>query len=231
VIDLRSRGVGAIVVDIEGTTTPIAFVHDTLFAYARVRLDAFLRDHWDVPEVVRARDLLRNEADMTAPASAARDLSIQMAEDRKSPGLKLIQGLIWEGGYDAGELRGQVYPDVAPALRRWHGAGRVLAVYSSGSELAQRRLFQSTPEGDLTPLFAAFFDTAVGPKREAASYLRIAAALGVDPRAVLFVSDVTAELAAARLASCQPVLCVRPANPAQPDALEFDRIDTFAALV
>ena len=147
-----------------------------------------------------------------------------MDRDRKSPGLKLLQGLIWERGYQAGELRGEVYPDVAPAIRRWRDAGIVVAIYSSGSELAQRLLFESTPAGDLTPLLSGFFDTAVGAKTSVDSYTHIAQRLGEPPNACLFISDVTSELNAARAAGFATVLSLRPGNVRQPDAAAWPAI-------
>ena len=121
-----------------------------------------------------------------------------MRQDRKSPGLKLLQGLVWEGGYADGSLRGSVYPDVPPALSRWRDAGLAIAIYSSGSVLAQRLLFSTTTYGDLTIFIERYFDTGVGPKREAASYERIASTMALPPSELLFVSDVIAELEAAR---------------------------------
>jgi enolase-phosphatase E1 len=147
-----------------------------------------------------------------------------MDRDRKSPGLKLLQGQIWDGGYRSGELRGVVFPDVVPAIRRWHDAGIRVAIYSSGSVHAQRRLFESTAEGDVTPLISAFFDTDIGPKTAPDSYVRIAGALGAAPGRVLFVSDVTAELSAARSAGLPVLLSSRPGNAAQPDAPAFETI-------
>ena len=123
-----------------------------------------------------------------------------MDRDRKSTALKSLQGRIWEAGYVSGELRSHLYPDVRPALERCRAQGRKIAIFSSGSVLAQRLLFAHTPDGDLTPLIDGFFDTTTGPKREPESYGRIAAALSVPPAAVLFVSDVAAELDAARAA-------------------------------
>jgi len=150
-----------------------------------------------------------------------------MDDDRKSPALKHWQGLIWEEGYQAGLLHGEVYEDVPPAIRRWRDAGIDVAIYSSGSELAQRRLFASTGHGDLTPLVVGFFDTRVGAKVEPASYLRIAAALGHTPAEVLFVSDVTRELRAAADAGCRTVLSLRPGNPTQPDADAHLQVRSF----
>ena len=187
-IALAARGIRVVLLDIEGTTTPISFVHDVLFPYARARIG---------PEWHAAMD-----------------------RDEKSSELKRLQGLIWEQGYRAGELHGEVFADVAPAIRRWRAAGLRVAIYSSGSELAQRLLFGSTPDGDLTPLIDGFFDTSVGPKKVPASYAEIARRLGCAPREILFVSDVTAELAAAREAGCQVVLSVRPGNAAADEPFE-----------
>jgi len=201
VIALAARGVRVVLLDIEGTTTPISFVHDVLFPYARARIGA----EWHAA----------------------------MDRDEKSSELKRLQGLIWEQGYRAGELRGEVFPDVAPAIRRWRAAGLRVAIYSSGSELAQRLLFGSTPDGDLTPLIDGFFDTSVGAKKVAASYAEIARRLGCDPREMLFVSDISAELAAAREAGCQVVLSVRPGNRAADELVEsvtsFDELNGAAA--
>lgn len=237
----------AIVLDIEGTTTPIAFVHEVLFPYARTRLSEFLGAEWTSPEVAEAVRRLTAEraADKSAGAhlppwsagsTAARMASVAaycgwlMDRDRKSPGLKTLQGLIWECGYQAGTLRGIVFPDVAPAMRRWKAAGLDIAIYSSGSELAQRRLFESTTEGDLTPLVTAFFDTAIGGKTEPESYRRIAARLGRAPGDVLFVSDLTREIAAAREAGLHVLLSLRPGNAPQPGADAFAQITSLAEI-
>jgi enolase-phosphatase E1 len=237
-----------VLLDIEGTTTPIAFVHEILFPFARARLADWLSRHdgadvhRDVVEMLRvehAVDRARGEGvpDWTPNAGNAADDQAAVAygawlmeRDRKSPALKHWQGLIWEEGYQAGLLHGEVYPDVAPALRRWRAGGIDVAIYSSGSELAQRRLFASTAEGDLTPLFSGFFDTTVGPKIEADSYRRIASALAHDPESTLFVSDVTRELRAAETAGCRSVLCIRPGNAVQPDASRYVTVTSFAGI-
>ena len=243
-IRFADRGIRVVLLDIEGTTTPIAFVHEVLFPFARAHLAEFLRAHADDARVDEVRRLLaREHADDLAPGrevppAAGFDSSDAIApyvtwlmdRDRKSPGLKLLQGQIWEDGYRAGQLRGQVYPDVPTAIRRWHEAGLRIAIYSSGSELAQRRLFESTPYGDLTPLLSGFFDTTVGAKVASDSYGRIASALGVPPAAIMFVSDVTKELTAARAAGVQVVLSVRPGNSPQADAEAFETVQSFDAL-
>ena len=238
------RAWSAVVLDIEGTTTPIAFVHEALFPYARARLAPFLAAHAarrDVTRIVSAL-WLEHRADAAGgeapppwvverdPVGPVQYLEWLMDRDRKSPGLKALQGLIWDEGYAKGELRGQVFPDVPAALARWRAAGLGLAIYSSGSVLAQRRLFQSTEAGDLTAHIDDFFDTGVGPKREPDSYRRIAAAMGRPPADILFISDVTAELAAARAAAFQTRLSIRPGNPAQPEAGDFTAITDFEGL-
>ncbi len=138
-----------------------------------------------------------------------------MDRDRKSTGLKSLQGKIWEEGYRSGELKGEVYPDVLPALERWRRAGIDIAIFSSGSVQAQRSLFRNSVAGDLTRFIRAYFDTTTGPKREPESYARIAAALERSPSEVLFVSDIEAELDAAVRAGMQTGLCVRTPGSVQ----------------
>jgi enolase-phosphatase E1 len=132
-----------------------------------------------------------------------------MDRDRKSTGLKSLQGKIWEEGYRAGELKSEVYPDVLPALERWRRRGIDIAIFSSGSVQAQRSLFRQTTAGDLTRFIHDYFDTTTGPKTSAESYTRIAAALEHAPADLLFVSDIAAELDAARTAGMRTALCMR----------------------
>lgn len=186
----------SIITDIEGTTTPISFVHRVLFPYARARLPEFMAAHPDHPAL----------AEISSPKLET--LLGWMDRDEKITALKTIQGEIWAEGYEAGALKSEIYEDVPPALRRWARAGLRLFVYSSGSVPAQKLLFGHTPEGDLTQNFQAYFDTALGPKREASSYRAIARAVGGMPEEALFLSDVEAELDAAAeagLATCQLV--------------------------
>jgi enolase-phosphatase E1 len=230
----------AILLDIEGTTTPTAFVHQVLFPYARARVHEYL-EHADDPAVRADVALLRAEYAAEPPHSP--DLPPWnpeayvywlMDRDRKSTGLKALQGRIWEAGYRAGELRGkgEVYPDVRPALERWHDAGKTIAIFSSGSIQAQRNLFANTTAGDLSAFLSAYFDTTTGPKREAISYRKIATALGRSPRDILFVSDVVAELDAARVAEMRTALCMRElTSPIPvPHPTEHLRIRSFAEL-
>jgi len=195
----------AVLTDIEGTTSRIAFVHDVLFPYARTHLPALLAERSAEPEVAAALA----EVDRLAPGQdRLAALLGWMDQDAKVTPLKALQGLVWRDGYARGELKGDLYPDVAPCLRAWAATGVRLFVYSSGSVAAQRLIFGHATAGDLTGLFAGFFDTRIGAKREAGSYARIVGEIGVAPDAVLFLSDVVAELdAAARagLATCQLV--------------------------
>jgi enolase-phosphatase E1 len=139
-----------------------------------------------------------------------------MDQDRKSTGLKSLQGKIWEEGYRSGELKGEVYPDVLPALERWRKNAIDIAIFSSGSVQAQRSLFRNSVTGDLTHFIKAYFDTTTGPKREPESYTRIAAALGRQVSEVLFLSDIVEELDAAREAGMRTTLCVRTPGSAAP---------------
>ncbi|MFI5184324.1 MAG: acireductone synthase [Vicinamibacteria bacterium] len=235
-------GPRALLLDIEGTTTPIEFVRATLFPFARERLAAFLGEHVADPAVSADLDSLRAEhareaaAEQPPPwhdgdrlASATAYLLWLMDRDRKSTALKALQGRIWEAGYRTGSLRGPVYDDVPPALIRWKQEGRECCIFSSGSVLAQRLLFGHSTAGDLTPLLAAFFDTTTGPKHEAGSYRRVAAARGREPREWLFLSDVALELDAAREAGMATDLVVRPGRP-EPVSPSHPVIRSFDAL-
>lgn len=191
-----------VLTDIEGTTTPVSFVKDTLFPYARARLDAWVEANPGDPDVAAL------VAAHGAEGARAR-LHGWMDEDAKVTALKAVQGRIWASGYADGSLRAPLYPDVSPALRAWRAAGVTLAVYSSGSVAAQHLLFGHTVEGDLRPLFSRWFDTTVGGKREANSYAAIASALGVPPADALFLSDVEEELDAAGAAGWRTALVAR----------------------
>lgn len=215
--------IAAVLTDIEGTTTPIAFVRGTLFPFARTRLPQFLAEHGHDPDV--AAELA--EAGRLAPGMPPQDALLKwMDQDAKVTPLKALQGMIWADGYASGALRGELYPDVAPCLRRWSAGGTRLFVYSSGSVEAQRLIFRHSVAGDLGPAFAGFFDTKIGGKREAASYDRIAIGIGIPAAEVLFLSDIEGELdaaAAAGLRTCQVVRAQDGTQPLQthPTASDF----------
>jgi enolase-phosphatase E1 len=209
----------AILTDIEGTTSSIAFVTETLFPYARAALPAYVAAH--------ARELapLLDEVRAAEPGDPAATLQRWIDEDRKATPLKTIQGRIWAEGYADGAFKGHVYPDAAKTLRAWHEAGYRLYVYSSGSVEAQQLIFRHSDQGDLEPLFSGWFDTTTGPKREAASYTRIVKTIGEAPEAILFLSDVQAELDAAGAAGLRTVLVDRSGHQG---AASFAGIDPSA---
>lgn len=220
-----------ILLDIEGTTTPIDFVSSVLFPYARLHLREYLDQHAAIPDVATALNALKRERAreirVDAPAAIADYARWLMEHDRKSTGLKMLQGLIWKEGYDRGELRGVVFPDVAPALEKWRAQGRDVRIFSSGSVLAQRLLFATCPEGDLTRFIRGYFDTTTGSKKGAASYRVIARAFDLPPDRLIFVSDLVDELDAARAAEMQTRLAVRPGNAKVDDANGHTPVRTF----
>jgi enolase-phosphatase E1 len=212
----------AILLDIEGTTTPVRFVYDVLFPYSRARFAAYLRAHRGEPAVqadvaaLRAEHTHDQQSARNPPPWAVDDVDAVAAylcwlldQDRKASPLKSLQGRIWAEGFASGALRGQVYPDVPAAFERWRAAGKMLAIFSSGSVVAQQLLFRHSEAGDLERFLSAHFDTATGPKAEASSYSTIALALFRKTREVLFLSDVEEELDAARLAGMGTALVLR----------------------
>jgi enolase-phosphatase E1 len=202
---------GAILTDIEGTTSSIGFVHEVLFPYAKATLPAFVRESRRDPGVAALLGEVREEIG-EPEANTERVIQALLGwidEDRKATPLKALQGLVWERGYEAGDFTGHVYGDALRNLRRWHEAGLPIYVYSSGSTQAQKLLFRHSDAGDLTPLFAGYFDTRIGPKREPHAYSAIAKDIGLPPADILFLSDVAEELDAAAAAGMQTVQLVR----------------------
>lgn len=199
----------AILTDIEGTTSSIAFVHEVLFPYSLARMADYVRAHEDA----LAGPLMAVRAQAGDPALSLDGCIAQLLDwhraDAKVGPLKAVQGMIWEAGYRDGALKGHVYADAVAGLKRWHGAGIPLYIYSSGSVAAQKLLFGHSVAGDLTPLFSGYFDTAVGGKRERDSYVRIAQAIGQAPDRILFLSDVVEELDAASGAGMAVTLLAR----------------------
>jgi enolase-phosphatase E1 len=242
----KNSSIFCLLLDIEGTTTSVDFVYKTLFPFASAHVESFLYRHSAEPEIKRLMSELRAEQ----AADAAKDPQIGVwmrgtsdeeivtagfyvrhliALDRKTTPLKTLQGMIWEEGFKSGELKGHVYEDVPRAFARWRDAGEKIAIFSSGSVQAQRLLFGHSVAGDLSKYIEAYFDTTTGSKREAASYAKIGESLGIAPDKVLFVSDVAAELDAARVANMQTALMIRPAAAASND-VQHASIENFEGL-
>ncbi|MEK6406764.1 MAG: acireductone synthase [Acidobacteriota bacterium] len=227
-----TKPVKVLLLDIEGTTTPIDFVYKILFPYARKNVKPYLAAHRSSPEVqpdIRALleenaedarreldpPLLKGPAEHVPVDRVAAYVQWLMDRDRKSTPLKSLQGKLWEEGYGNGELRSQIFEDVTRAFKRWREQNKEICIYSSGSVLAQRLLFANTEAGDLTSFISGYFDTNIGAKQDPESYRRIANSLERLPEEIVFVSDVTAELDAAASAGFETLLCVRPGNPIQ----------------
>lgn len=234
----------AILTDIEGTTSSIAFVKEVLFPFAREHLPGFIDRHAGDPEVARLLDETRA---LAAPAggrspdaapsggqglSTAEVIAVLLRwidEDRKATPLKTLQGLVWADGYATGALKSHVYEDAVAGLRAWHAAGHAMFVFSSGSVAAQRLLFAHTPHGDLTPLFQGYFDTTTGPKLAPESYSKIARAIGRPAGEVLFLSDHTGELDAAAAARMR-VICLDRGEAVIPEGTAHRRVKSFAEI-
>ncbi len=224
--------VQAILTDIEGTTSSISFVKDVLFPYARRALPEFVAQRGDDPEVRQWLDAVSADAP-EAQDDAARVAVLQgwIDSDRKHTALKALQGMVWDAGFREADFTAHMYPDAAEALQRWYADGLVLYVYSSGSVPAQKLFFGHSDAGDLTPLISGWFDTETGGKREAQSYTTISQKIGLAPHEILFLSDVVAELDAARSAGLQTVLLDRLEDYPQPrgaaDANGHPRVTSF----
>lgn len=221
-----------ILLDIEGTTSSISFVYDVMFPFVRRELDAYLRGHWGEPALAAACDAIARDAGSPSLASSLEQVRAEVVRlmdgDVKATGLKQLQGLIWDAGFTSGEMKAHVYDDVPPAIAAWNKAGLDVRIYSSGSVQAQKLFFGHTIAGNLLPEFRGHYDTTTGPKKEAASYTAIAAAFALSPREILFLSDVPAELDAAREAGLQTGLVLRPGNAAAKPDHDHREIRSFA---
>lgn len=214
----------ALLLDIEGTTTSISFVYETLFPYAARSIPGFLAANSGRSEIGEAIDRILLDATdderrlprIEATISVVRR---QMSGDVKATGLKMLQGLVWRHGYEAGDIKGHVYGDVPTAFAAWEKAGRPVAIYSSGSVLAQQLLFRHSVAGDLTHFLSGHYDTTSGTKQSPASYLAICTAWNRTPASVTFCTDVVAEADAARAAGLNAVVLMRPGNPPLPAQL------------
>lgn len=228
----------AILLDIEGTTTPISFVHETLFPYAKARIPGFILDNlgslrFEIDQLVEEH---ANDTDYGAelrPDSAnsvADYLKYLIDKDRKSTPLKTIQGIIWQKGYETGEIVAPVFEDVPAAIKRWKAADKMVSIFSSGSVLAQQLLFRYTDHGDLTQFISNYFDTNTGAKHDPRSFAKIADEMDTAPADLLFVSDAVSELDAARSVGVRTTLAVRPGNAELKEDTVHQIVTTFDGL-
>jgi enolase-phosphatase E1 len=219
----------AVVTDIEGTTSSLSFVKDVLFPYARKHMADFVTEHATDPRVA---DLLDDVVREVGKPLSREQIIAQLIEwidqDKKITSLKALQGLLWEHGYRKGDFTGHVYPDAEQQLHAWHTRGIRLYVYSSGSVHAQKLLFGHTDSGDLNGLFDGYFDTNIGAKSEAESYRRISTELQLAPAEILFLSDIEAELEAARSAGMRTTWLVR--DGATDPASSHPQVRDFSAI-
>jgi enolase-phosphatase E1 len=229
----------AILLDIEGTTSSVSFVYDVMFPQVRRELSRFLEQNWQDADLQLACDHIARDAGHASvegwcgPNSMDQRENIEtevirlMDGDVKATGLKQLQGLVWRHGFQSGEMKAHVYPDVPECLQSWRQAGIDLRIYSSGSVQAQHLFFAHTEIGDLLSLFSGHYDTTIGSKKEPSSYDKIANDWDISASEILFVSDVVTELDAAKTAGLQTRLCLRPGNASVEDGHGHASIETF----
>lgn len=232
------RPFDVVLLDIEGTTTPISFVYDVLFPYARKALKGYVHEHWssldDVVEQVitdtaHDADIPPLQAPVT-PQQVVDSLLWQMDHDKKTTGLKKLQGKIWRAGYVDGTIKGAVFDDVVDAFEQWQARGVDIYIYSSGSVAAQKLLFGYSTAGDLTTVLKGYFDTTTGPKKQAQSYTLIAEKINAPTERICFATDNIDEALAARTAGMQVLVMTRPGNP-EVDTQDFHSANDFRRLL
>ena len=213
-----------VVLDIEGTTTPITFVKDILFPYARNNVKEYLEDTWDSSTTKACVHALHAQAKLDSTEGAPQvdildintvveNVKWNIEKDRKITPLKELQGHIWDKGYSQGRLQSEVYDDVPLFLARMAASSINVSIYSSGSRHAQKLLFKHTGHGDLRKFISCYFDTKIGNKREKSSYEEITLSLGADKAEdILFLTDIVEEAEAATSAGMQSIISIRPGN-------------------
>ncbi|MFM8241733.1 MAG: acireductone synthase [Crocinitomicaceae bacterium] len=200
--------------DIEGTTSSVSYIYDILFPYFRNHIGE-ITQFAHLSEVkesfAQVINLCQQEEGvvLTTSEEVIQKLLQWSREDRKITPLKTLQGIIWDKGYQLGELKGHVYDDVAFNLEKWVLNGLNVGIYSSGSVNAQRLIFKYSVAGDLTKWLSHYFDTNIGQKRSEESYLKIASRLGLDPSDIVFLSDIQEEIDAASAAGLKTIHVLR----------------------
>lgn len=222
---MKLNSIESVLLDIEGTVSPVSYVYEVLFPFARKYASEFLHKHFEEPAVIKAVDFMAHDAGFSNREEWLRtgdpvqvvlsEVNRLMDADIKATGLKELQGIIWKDGYDNGVLMSELFADVPDALSSWDKAGKNISIYSSGSIGAQKIFFAYTKFGDMSKYLDSHFDTTSGGKKEAASYKNISKALDFDPSKILFLSDITDELDAASEAGVQTVLVIRDGNAPQ----------------
>jgi len=243
----------SVVLDIEGTVTPVSFVHEILFPYVRNHLKPYLESNL-VPENVSLLKLIANfkkeveeieelkeklvidlernriESELNRSEtvkSIMECVKFMMDSDMKKPALKDLQAMVWKDGYESGKLKAPVYSDVSSALEIWKRMGVKILIYSSGAVDAQKLLFQNTESGgDLTPLIDGYYDTKIGQKKVKESYVALTLDAEIIPEKTLFVTDILDEAIAAKEAGLQVALSVRKGNAPLPET-DFKMISSL----
>jgi 2,3-diketo-5-methylthio-1-phosphopentane phosphatase len=232
---LLPRDAKVLLLDIEGCTTSISFVHDVLFPFALSNLPNYLNNEdrtqndlqdilnglkddvskldSDHPSKIELEKINVDETSNNIKDDICKYVKALMNHDVKATHLKALQGKIWKNGYASSELKGHIYQDFQPMLQWCKDQNVSVNIYSSGSIGAQKLLFGHSLAGDLCHYFNGHFDTTSGGKKESKSYQNIADSLGINVEDLCFVSDAEAELVAAREAGVgYVVMSVRPGN-------------------
>lgn len=221
----------ALLTDIEGTITRISFVKEVLFPYAAAQLPTFVtanQQHAIVAEQIDAVKALIDQPNADID-TVINTLLEWIAADKKITPLKQLQGLTWQTGYENGDFTGHLYPDAYQFLQTQQQAGQQLYVYSSGSVKAQQLIFQYSDFGDIRPLFTDYFDTQVGAKQQPSAYENIISQLPFVANEVLFLSDVAAELDAAKSAGLKTLHLIRDGQASSPAHNYINDFSQFTA--
>jgi len=220
-----------ILLDIEGTIAPISFVKEVLFPYSKEKLDKFLKENKDKPEIKKIiEEIEKIEGKKLSLEEVIKILKQWIDEDKKITPLKDLQGYIWKDGFESGELKAPIYEDAMEKIKEWKNKGYKIYIYSSGSVNAQKLFFSHTNYGNILNLFDGHFDTKIGNKKEATSYLKISKEIGVNPKNIVFLSDDEKEIESANEAGLNVIKVSRKGDKPYIPNYPFKQIRSFKEL-
>ncbi|WP_456384568.1 acireductone synthase [Persephonella sp.] len=220
--------VKAFLIDIEGTVAPISFVKDVLFPYSKERMERFVRENRNKPEVQKViEQVMEIEGRQMSPEEVVETLKRWIDEDRKIAPLKDIQGYIWKEGFESGKIKAPLYEDAYRKMKEWKEKGYRLFIYSSGSVQAQKLFFSHTEKGNILDFFEGHFDTKIGGKKETQSYKKISESIGIPTEEIVFLSDNPDEIKAAAEAGMKVYRLVRPGDAEYIENFQYPQIKSF----
>ncbi|XP_013397492.2 enolase-phosphatase E1 [Lingula anatina] len=246
------ENVKVLLLDVEGTTSPISFMKNEVNQYVTENIQEYLTKNWESEELQNVITSLREQAQQDKEAgtegvvevkaaddpqeeviaSITENLKWQMSQEKATTAACQLQSQILREAFKMEKMKGKLFDDVVPALKEVATDSRQVYLFSTTSMDVQKLLFTYSAQGDNSKCLSGFFDSKVGAKTEMESYKNIINDIGVKPEETLYVTDMPAEAQAAGKAGIGVFLLNRPENPAlsQDDLKDYNVISSLTEL-